>query len=150
MPLKVEIDADLKAAMLDGDKDAVTALRSLKGVILDAEVANGVRDKGLSDGDLEKLIAREAKKRKEAAEIFVENERDDLAEGERVEVRLFEKYLPRQLSEDELLAIILEEIQEVPGASMKNMGQVIGAVKNRVGNTADGALVAKLVKEKLV
>jgi uncharacterized protein YqeY len=149
MSLKQQIDADLKTAMLARDEFTTTTLRGLKAAILNEEVAKGLREEGLSDEAIEQLIAREAKKRVEAAALFEQGGNQASADKERAEKELLSKYLPEQLSEDELRELVNEVIAEVKPEGVKDMGRVIGAVKAKAGNTADGALVAKLVKEAL-
>ena len=149
MPLKDDIAADLKTAMLARDEFTTTTLRGLKAAILNEEVAKGLRDEGLSDEAIEQLIAREAKKRDEAARLFEQGGNQASADKERAEKELLGKYLPTQLSETELSVIIDEVIAETKPEGMKDMGRVIGSVKAKVGNAADGGLLAALVKEKL-
>lgn len=149
MALKDQINNDLKAALLGGDRFAGNVLRGLKAVILDEEVAQNKRDEGLDDSVIEQLIAREVKKRNESAVIYDGASRPELAENERAEAKIISNYLPQQLSEDELKVIINRLISEMGADSVAAMGQVIGAVKKEVGNSADGATVAKLVKDAL-
>lgn len=149
MTLKAQIDADLKTAMLARDEFVTTTLRGLKAAILNEEVAKGERETGLGDEAIEQLVAREAKKRDEAARLFEQGGNQASADKERAEKELLGKYLPEQLSEDEVAQLVDDVISEVKPEGMKDMGRVIGAVKAKAGNTADGALVAKLVKEKL-
>lgn len=149
MALKDQINNDLKAALLGGDRFAGNVLRGLKAVILDEEVAQNKRDERLDDGVIEQLIAREVKKRNESAVIYDGASRPELADNERAEAKIISNYLPRQLSEDELKVIINRLISEMGADSAAAMGQVIGAVKKEVGNSADGATVAKLVKDAL-
>ncbi len=149
MALKDQINNDLKAALLGGDRFAGNVLRGLKAVILDEEVAQNKRDEGLDDGVVEQLIAREVKKRNESAVIYDGASRPELADNERAEAKIISNYLPQQLSEDELKVIINRLISEMGADSAAAMGQVIGAVKKEVGNSADGATVAKLVKDAL-
>ncbi|GHU09667.1 aspartyl-tRNA amidotransferase subunit B [Alphaproteobacteria bacterium] len=149
MTLKQQIDSDLKQALLAGDKAKVTTLRGLKAAILDAEVTAGARADGLPEIEIEKLLQKEAKKRRESIQIYRQNGRDDLADSEQAELSLLEEYLPKQLSEDELSGIIDVIITTTGASSIKELGKVIGAVKAQVGNTADGALVAQIVKQKL-
>ncbi|MDR0591370.1 MAG: GatB/YqeY domain-containing protein [Candidatus Nomurabacteria bacterium] len=149
MNLKQQIDSDLKQALLAGDKAKTTTLRGLKAVILDVEVAAGVRDTGLADAEIEKLIQKEVKKRRESAEIYRQNSRDELAEVEEAEIELMGGYLPKQLSEGELKAVVSDVISTTGASSAKDMGKVIGAVKAQVGSAADGALIAQIVKQKL-
>jgi uncharacterized protein YqeY len=149
MALKQRIQDDLKAALLGGDRFACETLRGLKAAILNEEVAQNKRDEGLSDEVIEQIVAREVKKRNEAAALYDQNMRQDSAADERHEAEIIGKYLPQQLSDTELKTIVDAKIAELGAHDAKLMGQVIGAVKKEVGNTADGATVAKLVKEAL-
>jgi uncharacterized protein len=147
--LKEQIQNDLKAALLGGNRFEADVLRNLKAAILNEEVAQGKRDEGLSDAEIEKIVAREVKKRAESTKLYEDNGRPELAEVEKNESAVIEKYLPTQLSEDELRAMVQEIIAGMGEVSMQQMGQVIGAVKAKAGNTADGAWVARIVKEQL-
>lgn len=147
--LKATIDADLKSAMLARDELRTTTLRGLKAVILNEEVAKHLRETGLENAQIEQLIAREVKKRDEAAELFERGGNQASADKERAEKVILSAYLPKQLSEQELSAIIATSIDEIKPEGAKDMGRVIGAVKAKVGNTADGAMIAKLVKDSL-
>ncbi len=149
MALKQRIVDDLKAALLGGDHFATQTLRGLKAAILNEEVAQNRRDEGLNDTEIEQVIAREVKKRNEAAALYDQNMRQDAADDERREAELLGKYLPEQLSEAELKTVVDAKVAELGATDVKMMGQVIGAVKKEVGNTADGAMIAKLVKETL-
>lgn len=149
MPLKDKIQDDTKAALLGGDRFVGDTLRNLKAAILNEEVAQGKRDEGLSDDEIEKIIAREVKKRNESITIYEVNGRPELAETERKEAEIIARYLPVQISEDELRTIIESKITELGVSGPQAMGQVIGAVKQQVGNSADGAAVARIVKETL-
>lgn len=150
MPLKDDITADLKTAMLARDEFVTTTLRGLKAAILNEEVAKGLRDEGLSDEAIEQLIARESKKRDEAAKLFEQGGNQVSADKERAEKELLSKYLPEQLSEADVVKLVDDAVADIQPDGMKDMGRVIGAVKAKAGNTADGALVARLVKEKLL
>lgn len=149
MALAETIQNDLKAALLGGDRFKADVLRNLKAAILNEEVAQNKRDEGLSDADVEKIIVREVKKRAEAAKLYDDNARPELAENEKLESGILEEYLPSQLSESEVLHVVEQTIEEMGASGMQSMGLVIKAVKEKVGNTADGALVARLVKEQL-
>ncbi len=149
MALKQRIQDDLKAALLSGDRFAAETLRGLKAAILNEEVAKGLRDEGLNDAVIEQIIAKEVKKRFEAAALYDQNMRQDSAADERHEADILSNYLPDQLSEPELKTIVDAKIAALGASDMKMMGQVIAAVKQDVGNTADGALIAKLVKQSL-
>jgi uncharacterized protein YqeY len=149
MALEEQIMNDMKAALLGGNRFEGDTLRNLKAAILNEKVAAGTRDEPMSDEAVEKIVAREVKKRRESIKLYEENGRPELAESEKNEVAVLEKYLPQMMSEDEVIAVIDKVIAGMGDMTMQQMGQVIGAVKAKVGNTADGALVAKLVKEKL-
>lgn len=139
----------MKAALLGGDRFVGEVLRNLKAAILNEEVAQNKRDEGLSDAEIEKVIAREVKKRNESAALYDQNDRPELADNEKKEAEVLSKYLPEQLSEDALRKIVTTKITELGVSGPQAMGQVIGAVKQEVGNAADGAILAKIVKEKL-
>lgn len=149
MALKEQIQNDLKAALLSGDRFMGEVLRGLKAAILNEEVASGRRDTGLADDEIEKIIAREVKKRNESAALYEQNGRSELADQEQKEAAILATYLPQQLSEDEIREIARVIIADIESPAPSMMGQVIGAVKAKVGNTADGATVARVVKELL-
>jgi len=147
--LKSQLDQDLRTAMLAGDKTLVTTLRGLKSAILYAEVEKKVRDTGLSDDEIITLFAKEAKKRQESADLFKQGGNNEKFEAELAEKVVIEKYLPAQLSDDELAKVVDDCIATLQASSPQAMGQVIGAVKAKVGANADGARIASLVKERL-
>ena len=139
----------MKAALLGGNRFVGDVLRNLKAAILNEEVAQNKRETGLDDADIEKVIAREVKKRNESATLYDANSRPELADIERREVEVLAQYLPEQLSEEALRTIVAAKIAEQAASGPQAMGQVIGAVKQQVGNSADGATLAKIVKELL-
>lgn len=149
MALKQRITDDIKAALLGGDRFVGETLRNLKAAILNEEVAQNKRDEGLDDTTIEQIIAREVKKRTESIKMYEQGGRADLAENEQNEIDVIKVYLPEQLGENEVRAIVEAAVQQLGANGMSDMGKVIGVVKSKVGNTADGALVAKLVKEVL-
>ena len=143
--LKEQINADLKTAMLARNAFETTVLRGLKASILDEEVKLGKREEGLNDTEIETLVAREVKKRKEAASLLDE----ERAENELKEAEILSKYLPEMASEEEIRAAVKDEISIMGEVSMKQMGAIIGKMKAKFGNSADGAVLAKIVKEEL-
>jgi len=147
--LKEQIYAEMKAALLGGDRFVGDTLRNLKAAILNEEVALGKRDEGLTDDEIEKVIAREVKKRVESAKVYRENNRPELAEPEEQEMAVLKRFLPEQLSEEELTSIVKSKIAALGVSGPQAMGQVIGALKQELGNKADGALLARIVKEQL-
>ena len=149
MALKAQFDNDIKAALLSGDRFTASVLRDFKAAVLNEEVAQKKREDGLSDEDIEKVLAREVKKRAESAAIYDGAERSELAQQERAESKVLEKYLPAQVSEAEIKTAVDEAIVATGANNPSMMGQVIGAVKSQLGNTADGATIARLVKDAL-
>lgn len=150
MALKEQLDNDIKAALLSGDRFVAAVLRDFKAVILNEEVAQKKRDTGLDDAEIEKLFAREVKKRAESAALYDQAGRSELSENENAEMEVLKRYLPEQLSEEEITQTINKVIAELGASGPQAMGQVIGAVKAQLGTAADGATVARLVKAALV
>lgn len=149
MSLKEQINNDLKAALLGGDRFKCEVLRGLKSVILDEEVKQNKRDTGLDDATIEQLIAREIKKRGDSAAQYEAAGRPELSETERREAAVIAEYMPAQATADEIQAVIDAVISELGVTEASGFGQVIGGVKKQLGNSADGALVAQLVKNTL-
>lgn len=145
--LKERLTTNIKDAMLSGDKRRVEILRSMKAAILLEEVALLLRDKGLSDEQIQGVFVREAKKRVEAAEIYAKAGRQDRADAELEEKSVIEEFLPKQLTDDELSAIVDSTIAE-QGKGV-HFGMIISAVKAKVGPSADGGRIAATVKSKL-
>ena len=143
--LKEQINADLKTAMLARNAFETTVLRGLKASILDEEVKLGKREEGLNNDEIETLVAREVKKRKEAAGLLDE----ERAENELKEAEILSKYLPEMASEDEIRAAVKAEISVMGEVSIKQMGAIIGKMKAKFGNSVDGVVLAKIVKEEL-
>ena len=149
MSLKGQIETDLKAALLGGDRFVAEVLRGMKAVILDEEVKQGKREEGLDDETIEKLIVREVKKRQDSATQYEAAGRPELVEAEKNESKVIEAYLPEQTSEEDIKKVIAETIAAMGVTDASGMGQVIGAVKGKLGNAADGGTIARLVKEAL-
>ena len=147
--LKDTIQSDLKAAMLSGDKTRASVLNMIKSVILNEEIARGIRDTGLQDEAVLLLLQKEAKKRVDAAELYKNADDDGRAEAELAESKIILAYLPMQMGDDELEAIVEDQLATIKPDGMKDMGRVIGAVKAKVGQRADGGRVAQLVKQKI-
>ena len=144
--LKDRLTADIKTALLSGDKPRAEVLRSLKSAILYEEVAKNLRDTGLNDQQVEAVFAREAKKRAESAELYQKARDAVRTQAELAEKSIIEEYLPKQLTDDEMAAIVNEVQAAMPDAQM---GQLIGAVKAKVGSRAEGGRIAAAVKAKL-
>lgn len=149
MSLGQQINDDLKAALLGGNRFEAEVLRGLKAVILNEEVASNLRAEGLGNEKIQQIVAREIKKRKDSADIYDKADRPELADSERNELNVLSKYLPKQLSESEIMTVIDRIVTESGGKAACQMGQLIGAIKVELGNSADGSLIAKLVKNSL-
>ena len=149
MSIKQRLTDDVKAAMLAGDAARLECLRGLKSVILYAEVAAGKREDGLTDDEIQVLFAKEAKKRQESADLYVQGGSKERADKELSEKKIIEEYLPAQLSEEEITILVEKIITETGVSGPQAMGQVIGKVKAVAGSSADGSVVARIVKEKL-
>lgn len=146
MALKQQLDQDIKAAMLAGEKSKAEVLKSLKSAILYEEVAQKVRDTGLTDEQVLVVFAREAKKRGESAELYNKAGESERAATELAEKEIIDAYLPKQMSDEDLEAVVAQVLAENPSAQM---GQVIGAVRAKVGQSAEGGRIAAAVKSKL-
>lgn len=149
MSIKEQLDVDLKAALLGGDKVLATTLRGLKAAILSVEISKGIRDTGLPDDEITELFSKEAKKRQESADLYVQGGSQEKADAELLEKRVIEQYLPAQMSDEELQTVVDEVAAELGGISQQKMGQAIGQVRSRVGAAADGGRIAAAVKGKI-
>ena len=147
MKLKEQLDADFKEALLARDKVRVEVLRGLKSAILYAEVASGEREKGLSDEAMIAVLAKEAKKRTESAELYSQAGATDRAKAELAEKAIIDAYLPAQMSDEALAAAVDAVISDMGDDAP--LGQIIGHVRQQVGASADGARIAAAVKVKL-
>lgn len=147
--LKQQLDQDLKAAMLSGDSQTVSVLRGLKSAILYAEVAAGARDKGLDEQSITQLLGKEAKKRQESADLYIQGGDKSRAQAELSEKAIIEKYLPKQLSEAEIRTIVDNVMAAAGTVGPQDMGRLIGEVRAQSAGAADGAVIARLVKERL-
>jgi uncharacterized protein YqeY len=149
--LKDTLKADLTDAMKAGDETARGTLRMALAAVTNAEVA-GDEAVELSDDQVVAVLQAEAKKRSEAAEIYAQAGRTDAATKEKAELAVLERYLPAAMSEAEVAAIVAEEVAAAAAAGntgQKAMGAVVKAVRARVGASADGSVVANLVKSAL-
>jgi uncharacterized protein YqeY len=145
MSLLERVQSDITTAMKSGDRARVGALR-----LVSSELQKAHKDAAAgSEADEVAVLQRERKRRLEAAEAYREAAREDLAEGEESEAVLIEAYLPAQLSDDELHAIVGDVVAETGAASPQEMGRVMSMVMPRIQGRADGKRVSAVVKEKL-
>ncbi|HEY5549703.1 MAG TPA: GatB/YqeY domain-containing protein [Candidatus Saccharimonadales bacterium] len=144
-----KMERDLKSALLAGEKTKVETLRGLKSAIHNEAIAQGAKETGLSDEQIEKVLTRESKKRAEAAELYKKGGNNERAEAELVEKAIIDAYLPEQMDESQIAAAVDEEMPKLESPTMADMGKIIGAVKAKLGPSADGATIARIVKQKL-
>lgn len=149
MSIKQSVEADLKTAMLGGDRVLTTTLRGLKSAMLNAEIATSKRDTGLSDEEIVSLFGKEAKKRQESADLYKQGGNEERAQAELIEKQVIEKYLPKQMDDETLKALVESTITETKAVGMQDMGKVIGLVKQKAGAGADGGRITVLVRENL-
>jgi len=140
-----QIETDLKTALKAKDSMKANTLRGLKSRIQNESIA---KMKDLEEADMMALVRSEVKRRKEAAQVYTDGARAELAEKELQEAAVLELYLPPQMSEDQLGDIVAKAIAEM-SATPADLGKVIGKVKQMAGDQADGGTIAKLVKERL-
>lgn len=145
--LKDQIRADLKEAMKAKEKERTGTIRMLLAAIQTAETEGSKHE--VDDAEIQKIIAREIKKRRESAEIYKTNGRDDLAEAELAEAGILEAYQPKQLDDQELAKLIDEAIAETGAESMAQMGQVMKAATAKAAGRADGKRLSETVKARL-
>ena len=148
MGLKQQIDADIRKAMLSKNKEELESLRSIKSLILLAETEKGGVEE-ISPETEKKLLMKAAKQRKESAEIFDKQGRKDLADRELLQLEVINRYLPKQLSEEEIKKAIVNVIKEVGATGPQDMGKVMGVATKKLAGQADGKLISDVVKKIL-
>lgn len=148
MSLQENIDQDIKSAMLSKDGARLRGLRAIKAALLVAKSEKGASDV-LTDETEVKVLQKLVKQRKESAEIYQQQNRDDLYQIELEEMQVIEAYLPKQMSRDEVSAYVKDAIARSGAESMKDMGKVMGLVNKELAGKADGKTISELVKELL-
>lgn len=148
MSLKEQIDNDIKQAMLQKKKEELTALRAIKSAILLAETEKGAQAELDNYSEL-KLLAKQAKQRRDSLEIYKKEGRDDLAIKEQFEMEIINRYLPSQLSESEIEEKVKDIISNVGAAGPQDMGKVMGSATKEMSGQADGKVISKIVKRLL-
>ena len=143
-----QISEDIKAAMKARDKVRLDTLRNIKKVFLEAKTAPGANDT-LEDADALKIIQKLAKQGKEAAQTFIQNGRQDLADEDLAQVAVMEEYLPKPLSAEEIETAVRDIIDKVGATSMKDMGKVMGMAAKQLAGRADGGTISSIVKKLL-
>ncbi len=148
MSLEEKVMADLKPAMLAKDEKALRSLRAIKAAIINLKTSEGFGGTIKEDDEI-KLLQKLVKQRKESLEIYEKQSRNDLAEKEKEEITIIEKFLPKQMSEEELKNVISKIITETGASSQADMGKVMGMANKQLGGKADGKTIAAIVKEIL-
>jgi uncharacterized protein YqeY len=150
MSLKQQIEEKLNSALKAKDKNTYPTLRLIISAIKDAEIAG--RSKGvkeIADNDINAILKKMVKQRKESCEVYKKAGRDELLESESKEIEIINAFLPTQLSEEETKKICQETIKSVEASSMKDMGKVMGALKAKHADTIDFSKVSLIIKELL-
>ena len=148
MSLEQKIMTELKTAMLAKDEKGLRSLRAVKAAILLAKTSEGAGGE-LKEEDEIKLLQKLVKQRTDSLEIFQQKNRTDLAQKEQEEIEVIEKFLPKQLSGDELKTIIAKIIADTGASSPADMGKVMGAATKQLAGKADGKTISAVVKELL-
>ncbi|GLU42527.1 GatB/YqeY domain-containing protein [Allomuricauda sp. NBRC 101325] len=147
MGLQEKVMTEMKAAMKAKDTVALESLRAIKSAILLAKTEKVGTE--LSEEDEVKLIQKLVKQRKDSATIYKEQGREDLAEPELAQVAVIEKFLPEQLTEEEIEKVVVQTIEKVGATGMQDMGKVMGLVSKELAGQADGKTISTIVKAKL-
>lgn len=148
MSLQENIDKDIKFAMLGKDAARLRGLRAIKAALLVAKSEKGATDV-LTDETEIKVLQKLVKQRKESAEIYQQQNRDDLYQIELEEMQVIEAYLPTQMSREQVAVHVKDAIVRLGAGSMKDMGKVMGLVNKELAGKADGKAISELVKELL-
>lgn len=147
MDFKTQLNTDLKNAMKAKDQASLRAIRAIKAAILLAETDGSGKD--VDDQKFIQIVQKLIKQRKDSLEIYEKQGREDLAVVEREEIEVIEKYLPEQMSEDDLKAALQAIIDEMGASSMKDMGAVMGKASAQLAGKADGKTISSVVRQLL-
>ena len=148
MSLQAQVMEQLKEAMKAKDSVALESLRAIKSALLLAQTESGAKKELTKDEEI-KLLQKLVKQRRDSAALYNEQSRADLAEPELQQLAVIEKFLPEQLSDEELRKIISEIIEKTGASSMKDMGNVMGQATKELAGKADGKAISTIVKELL-
>ncbi len=149
MSLKQQIESDIKTAMLAKQKGELQALRAIKSMILLAETEKGNEGSVSADAEL-KLLMKAVKQRKDSAQIYKDQGREDLMNVELAEISVIEKYLPQQLSQEEIKVELEKIIAQLGASGPQDMGKVMGMASKALSGKADGKTISGIVKSLLV
>jgi uncharacterized protein YqeY len=145
-----KLQTDLKQAQLDRNEVTLLTLRSLLSELKYAKLNKGLKpEDSFDDESVITVIQKEAKKRKESIEAYEKGGREDLKEKEQKELEVLEKYLPAQISDEELTNMVVESILEIGATEISDMGKVIANIKAKVGQSADPSRISNIARERL-
>ena len=148
MSLQKQVMDKMKEALKAKDTIALQALRAVKSAFLLAKTETGVQEELTEEQEL-KIIIKQVKQRKDSAEIFVKQGRQDLADPELAELAVLEQFLPEALSEEKIEEVVVATIAKVGASGMKDMGKVMGMVSKELAGQAEGKVISMLVKKHL-
>jgi uncharacterized protein YqeY len=148
MALEQQIMTELKAAMLAKDEAALRSLRAIKAAILLAKTSEGAAGELSADGEI-KLLQKMVKQRKDSLEIFTQQGREDLAQKEREEIAVIEKFLPQQMDPAEVRAVLVQLVAKTGASTPADMGKVMGLANKELAGKAEGKLISTIVRELL-
>jgi hypothetical protein len=144
--LKQTLSDNIKVSMKARELERVKVLRNVQSVVKQIEID---RQTELDDAQVLEVLQKQLKQRQESLTIFTENGRDDLATKEQFEIDIINEFMPQQMNQDEIIALVNAEIAEQGATSMRDMGSVMGVLKNKTAGRADPALISKMVKDAL-
>ena len=144
----LDLNKEIKAAMLAKDQVRLSSLRAIKSALILAQTEKGAGE--VDDLIIQKIIQKQVKQRKDAADIYISQSRQDLADEELAQVRVLEEFLPEQMSEDQILVEVSKIINELGASSIGEMGKVMGVASKKLAGKADGKIIAQTVKSVLL
>jgi uncharacterized protein YqeY len=143
----LDINKEIKQAMLEKDSVKLASLRAVKSAVIMAQTEKGASE--MDAAGMQKIIQKQVKQRKDAAQIYIDQSRQDLADDELAQIKILEKFLPKQMNESEIKTIVEEVISSSGATSMSDMGKVMGLVNQKLAGKADGKIIAQIVKATL-
>ena len=148
MGLEQQVTGEIKTAMLAKDEKSLRGLRAIKAALINLRTSEGFSGTVTQDDEI-KLLQKLVKQRKESKEIYEKQNRSDLAEKENEEISVIEKFLPKQMSAEEIKTVVASVIKETGASSAADMGKVMGAANKQLAGKADGKTIAGIVKQML-
>ncbi len=147
MALEQKVSEEMKAAMKSGEKLRLETMRSIRAAILEFKTSGVNRD--MEEADEQKILIAAAKRRKDAMEMYKQAGRDDLHDKEAAELKIIEEFLPKQMTEKEIIEFVAKLIADTGAVGMKDLGKIMGPAMKQLSGKADGSVVQRIVKEKL-